>query len=600
MTKFFVKVPSLVKVGALLVAFSLLAVTQSSCTRKKTDSGNEEIVINSAIAANVKGLDPIDANDTYSSGVISQIYETLLHYHYLKRPLTLQPLLATEMPTASADGLTHTIKIKPGVMFHDDECFPNGKGRELTAEDFVYSWKRLADPKNNALGFWVFDKRIEGLNEWRTKVGKGEADYSTPVSGLQAPDKYTIVIKLTQPYYQLYYVLAMPYTSPVPKEAVEKYGKEIINHPVGTGPFKFDSWIRNSRIELVRNPNWRNETYPTDGEASDTTNGFLADAGKKIPFVDRVVMHEIVQEQPRWLKFMKGELDFSSIPKDNFETAIQDDKLSKEFAAKGIELFVVMEPDVTYTAFNMLDPILGKNEKLRKAISMATDVDSVIKKFFNGRAISAQSPIPPGVDAYDAKYKNPYKEFNVEKAKQLLAEAGFPGGKGLPELEFSTVSSTTSRQMAEFFKQNMAQIGVKVSIATSSWPQFQDKIHKKKAQIWGVAWLADYPDAENFLQLLYGPNTSPGPNGSNFDDSKFNKLYEKAALLPPGPERTDLYHQMRDIVVSEAPWVMGMHRMGYSLRHQWVKNYKPHPIISDGYKYFRVEGSEKAKMKAKL
>lgn len=582
-------------IAALLVA--ILGISTSSCTKKSSQGEN---VINAALRANLKGLDPVYASDTYSNAVVSQIYETLLHYHYLKRPLELAPLVAETLPETSKDGLTHTFKLRKGVMFHDDAAFPGGKGREVTAQDFIYSWKRLMDPAATSDGAWIFEGRIAGLDDWRTKVSKGEATFDTPIEGWSAPDSHTLVIKLTKPYYQLHYVLAMGYASVVPKEAVDKYGKEFLNHPVGTGPFKFESWVRNSKVVLVKNPNWNGHTYPTEGEPGDDKNGFLADAGQKLPFVDKLVFHEIIEDQPAWLMFQKGQVDILGIPKDNFDSAVVNNSLSEEMKKKGIQLEVTVEPDVTYTSFNMMDPLIGKNDNLRKAISLAMDTPTSIEKFYNGRAVSAHSPIPPGVDAYDPGFKNPYKEHSIEKAKELLAKAGFPEGKNLPPLVYSTTNSSTAAQMAEFFKLEMEKIGVQVKIEQSSWPQFTEKIRDKKAQIWGIAWLADYPDAENFLQLLYGKNISPGPNGSNFKNKEFDELYEKAALMPPGAERTKVYQRMRDIVVEQSPWVPGVHRLGYRLYHGWLRNYKSHSIVNDNFKYLRVDPKAQSEIKAKL
>ena len=575
----------------------VLGLTTTSCTKKSSEGEN---TINAVLRANLKGLDPVYASDTYSNSVVSQIYETLVHYHYLKRPLELAPLLAESLPEVTKDGLTHTFKIRKGVKFHDDPAFPEGKGRDITAQDFIYSWKRLMDPAAASDGAWIFEGRIVGLDKWREKLSKGEGKFEDEIEGITATNDHTLVIKLTKPYYQLHYVLAMGYASVVPKEAVDKYGKEFLNHPVGTGPFKFESWVRNSKVVLVKNPNWSGHTYPTEGEASDEANGLLADAGKKLPFVDKLVFHEIIEDQPAWLKFQKGQLDILGIPKDNFDSAVVNNNLSEDMKKKGMQLEVTVEPDVTYTAFNMLDPLIGKNENLRKAISMAIDTPTSIEKFYNGRAVTAHSPIPPGVDAYDPKFENPYKKFDVEKAKELLAKAGFPDGKNLPALTFSTTNSSTAAQMAEFFKLNMQQIGVEVKIEQSSWPQFTEKIRDKKAQIWGIAWLADYPDAENFLQLLYGKNSSPGPNGSNFKNKEFDDLYEKAALMPPGADRTKVYQRMRDIVVEQSPWVPGVHRLGYRLYHGWLKNYTSHSIVNDTFKYLRVDTKAQGDLKAKL
>ncbi len=586
------------KLAAALIflAAIMLAV---SCTKKEDDT---DTTINITLTANLKGLDPAHNSDAYTGAVLPQIYETLYNYHYLKRPLVLQPQLAEAMPEVSKDGLTVTIKIKKGVKFQDDECFKatGGKGRELVAEDFIYSWKRLSDPATVSDGFWIFDEKIKGLNEWREKIGKKEADYSAAIEGLQALDANTLVIKLTQPYFQLQYVLTMGYSSPLPKECVEHYGQEILNHPIGTGPYKLDSWVRNSKIILVKNPNFRGETYPTEGEPSDKAAGLLEDAGKPIPFADRVIFSEIIEDQPRWLNFVKGNLDFSDIPKDNFDTAVHDRKLNADMEKKGMKLQISEDPDVTYYAFNMDDRIVGKNKALRQAISMACDHETLISRYYNGRAINAQSMLPPAVDGYDPKYKNPYKEFNIAKAKELMKKAGYPEGKGLSELTFDAISGASSRQFAEFFQQNMAAIDIKVAIKVSTWPEFSKRLKEKKAQIWGIAWLGDYPDAQNFMQLLYGPNSSPGPNAANYKNAKFDDLYRKSMKLPPGSERTRMYQEMRDLVVEEAPWVFNTHRLAYRISHGWIKNLKRHRMVSDDIKYFRIDPKARAEMKTKL
>lgn len=531
---------------------------------------------------------------------MSVTYETLYQYHYLKRPLTLEPLLAEILPETSKDGLTLTIKIKKGVRFQDDPAFANGKSREVTAQDFVYSWRRLADPNNQSEGFWVFDGHIKGLNEWRDKMGKGQANYNTPIEGLQTPDPYTLVIKLTKPYYQLLYQLGSTYTSVVPHEAVEKYGKEFVNHPVGTGPYILSEWIRNSRLTFVRNPNWRGETYPTEGDKGDKEAGMLADAGKALPFADRVNFYELQEDQPRWLKFMKGETDWVEIPKDNFEGSVKDKNVLPEAAAKGFKLAVDTQSDVTFLGFNVLDPVLGKNPLLRKAMNLAFDTNTLLDRFYNNRGVVAQSQIAVGLEGYEPTFKNPYKQFNVAKAKELLAKAGFANGEGLPEIEYDCPSSATERQMGEYLQQQMAQIGVKINIQQFSWSQFNERLREKKSQMFGYAWMADYPDAENFLQLLYGTNESPGNNNSNYHNRDYDKAYEAAAKLPPGPARTELYKKMRDIFVEDMPWMPMINRFRYQLVQGWVKNFKAEMTIVNYFKYVRVDMNEKKTLKVKL
>ncbi len=596
----FFQLTTFIKGLALCVAVSLVTFGLTGCTKKVDDT---DTTINIPLRANVKGLDPINANDLYSSMVIQNIYEGLLDYHYLKRPYELKPLLAEEMPTVSPDGLTYTFKIRKGVRFHDNPAFPDGKGREITAEDFIYSWKRLADPRNASEGYWIFEDKIKGLTEWVNAIKNKTGDFDAPIEGLQAPDKHTLVIKLTQPYYQLQYVLAMPFAVVVPKEAVEKYGAEFLNNPVGTGPFMLEKpsdWIRNSKITLKRNPNWRGETYPTEGEPGDKEAGLLEDAGKPLQIADQLVFIELTEDQPRWQNFMKGNLEWVEIPNDNFDSAVKNDKIVPELAAKGIKLQISSAIEVVYTAFNMNDPILGKNKDLRRAFALASNIPVRIQRFYNGRALQAQGPIPPGLDGYDPDFKNPWGQFDREKAKEYLAKAGFPEGKGLPEFTYETLADSKSRQITEFEVQNWAAMGIKMKISTNTWPQFQEKIKNGQAQIFGLAWGADYPDAQNFLQLFYSKNVSPGPNDSGYKNPEYDKLYEASLKLPPGKERTELYKKMRDILIEDMPWIFGLHRLNYRLTHGWLRNFKYNEMTYGIYKYVRVDPKKRAELKPKL
>ena len=574
-----------------LSTLALLSVT--SCTGSKGTANTLRL----PMVADAKVLDPALVEDYYSAMAVALTNEGLLQYHYLKRPHELIPLLAESMPEVSKDGLTYTFKIKKGVKFSDHAAFAGGKGREVTAQDFVYSFLRVADPKVASGGFWIFDGHIKGLNEWREKQKTAEKiDYDHPPEGLKAVDASTLQITLLQKYPQLLFVLAMPQTFVVAHEVVDKLGKDFGNSPVGTGPYKFVNWQRGSRIVFDRNPSWRGETYPSDGEAADKDAALLSDAGKAIPFADRVELHVFVESQPMWLNFLSGSLDETGIPKDNFATAIKADtqELQPDLLKKGISLTKTAEPDVTYTAFNLEDPIIKKGgANLRKAISLALDKKKDIEVFLNGRGIIAQSPVPPGLAGYDEKYVNPYSEFSIEKAKEYLKKAGYPEGKGLPELVFESTQGTDSRQRAEKFQQELAAIGIKVRINVNQFSELTEKINQKKAQMWGIAWLADYPDAENFLQLLYGANKTPGPNGSNFDNKEYNKLYEQVRGMQDSPERRKLIHRMIEVFAEEMPWVAESHRISYSLTHPWLKNFKPGYMGASFAKFLRVDTEAK-------
>lgn len=578
----------------LVSSVSLTLLT--GCTSKtKTEPPN---TIHVAQTSEIKGLDPLYTSDLASGTEASRVYEGLLQFHYLKRPYTLIPNLAESMPDVSADGKTLTFKIKKGVLFQDNPCFKatQGKGRELVADDFVYTFKRIADPKLAGGGFWLFEGKIAGIDAWHGEAAKAPTtDYTKEIEGIKAIDRYTLQIKLVQRSAQFLFSLAMPLTFVVPHEGVEHYGKEFINHAVGTGPFRLESFSGASRIVWVKNPTYRLETYPSEGEHGDKEKGLLDDAGKPLPLADRVVVQIFKESQPKWLTFLSGKLDLADIPKDNFAQAIAPSgkELTPELKAKGIRLMIDPELDITHFSFNMKDPLVGKNKYLRQALSVAYDEGPFIEKFYNGRAVAAQGPIPPGLSGYDPNYKNPYRQFDLNKAKELLAKAGYPEGKGLPPLEYATLTDSTTRQGTEYAEMAFGKIGVKLKVNGYSWPEFQSAVKNHKGQLWSFAWLADYPDAENFLQLFYSKNASPGPNDSSYSNPEFDRLYEKSLTLVEGPERTALYKKMSIIVVEDCPWIFGAHRLGYSLAYSWLKNVKPHDFDHARIKYYRIDPSLK-------
>jgi oligopeptide transport system substrate-binding protein len=567
----------------------------------KSEGDGDKKVLNLVITAKVKGMDPIYANDRYSNNEIARVYEGLLEYHYLKRPYELIPNLAESMPMVSSDGRTYTFRIKKGVVFQDDVAFSDGKGRELVAADFVYSIKRLADPKLQSLGWWVIDGKIKGLNEWRKKYADlPKVDYGEEVEGVKALDRYTLQFTLSRSFPQFLYALAMPFTYVVAKEVVDKYGKEFLNHPVGTGPFVLPRFQQSNKIVYTKNPTFRKKLYPSDASPEFKKLGYLEDAGKPLPLVDKLVVNLIIESQPRWLNFQKGKVDYIGIPKDNFDSAIVPGKgLSEDLAKMGITLNITPSLDVTYVAFNH-DNKLFDNVALRRAMSMAYDVERGNKLFYNSTAMVAQSVVPPGIAGNVSGYKNPYRGLNVDGAKKMLAEAGYPNGTGLPVITYDTASSTVSRQQGEFFKKQMEQIGIKIKVVTNPWPEFQRKITNRTVMVYGIAWGADYPDAENFLQLLYGPNRSPGANGSGFDHQTFNKLYKSASVMQDSPERTALYEKMNRMAAELVPWIFGVHRQGYVLFHGWLKNYIQSDFDAGVAQYLDIDVDKKKEMRARL
>ncbi len=578
---------------ALLCALTCLL----SCTPKSQNISDEVVLV---IDANIPHLDPMHSTNKYSSTITANIFEGLYHYHYLKRPITIQPSLAEKEPEISQDGLTHTISIKKGIFFHDDPAFENNKGRELIADDFIYSWRRLADPKNKAMGWWVLDGLIQGLNQWRDQLREGKADYKTPISGLYAKDSHTLVVKLTRPSFQFLHFLAMPVTMVVAREVVEKYGSQISNHPVGTGPFRLESWNHNSEVRLIKNKSYREQYYPTEGSPEDLKNGLLKHKGERLPLAEKIRVKIITERQPLWLSFLKGEVDHGIVPIENYDQVFKNNILKKEYVDKGIQVLVQNRPDVTMIAFNMEHPLLGKNKNLRLAFAHAINYDLILDKFYNRRGIVAQGPIPPLLDGYDSEYKNDLG-FDIEKAKKYLVEAGYPQGAGLPVFDFELSNNATwSRQLGEMLKDFWGQAGIKIRLVTNTWPQFDQKLKSKKATLFEMAWSADYPDSENFLQLFYSKNVSPGSNNSNFMNREYDALFEKALRLSPGPERNQLYQQMVAFLNQEVPTLFLVHRIYRLPYHSWLENYNEHPTIFDSFKYLKINKSIKEKNWDKL
>lgn len=565
--------------------FLCLCITLASCTKNKV---SDEKVLHLLSIGKVSGFDPALGGDQYTSAEMGKVFEGLYEFHPTKRPYVLIPNLAEDLPTVSKDGLTYTFTLKKGVRFHDDAAFKEGKGRELKASDVIYSIKRLADPKLHARGWWLFDERVKGLNEWREKHQKSEkTNYDEEISGLKLIDDYRFALTLSKPFPQLLYAFAMPFTFAVAREVVETYGAEFLNHPVGTGPFILPKYEQSNRIVYTKNPNYREKYYPVE------------DQKLKVPGVDKFVVDIITESQPAWLAFQRGKLDYMGIPKDYFGDAIdENNQLKQSFKDKGIWLMSRPSLDVTFIAFNHENPIF-KNVKLRRAMSMAINRAEENKLFYNNTAVVAQGLIPPGMGGYKEDFKNPYVEFNLDLAKKLLKEAGYPDGKGLPELTLETGNSTTDRQMAEFMAKEMSKLGIKIKMGANTWPELVNKVSHKNFQLYTMAWNADYPDAENFLGLLYCPNKSPGINGSNYCNPKFDELFRKSTQMQDSPERTALYEKLNQMVALEVPIILSFHRTKYHLVQGWVKNYEPMEFNHSIYQYLEMDVKKKQELMEK-
>lgn len=569
----------------VVLCILIIPILLSACRRRDpSDSLDPEIIINQRLRSKVQTLDPADVGDTTSDGVCKEFYENLYTYHYLKRPLELVPQLAAAMPTVSEDGLVYHIPIRQDANFQDDPCFPEGKGRRLKAQDFVYAWKRIANVKARSKNWWIFDGKIVGLDEFRSytkSVDKNAVDYDRPVEGLHAADDFTIVVKLTRPWPQFVFWLAHLPTAPMSKEAVDYYGEDIVKHPVGTGAFQLKQWHRGIYLEAVRNPTFRPDFYPSQGAVGDAEAGLLADAGKRLPFADRVIWRLITEDQPRWLLLMRGEIDLNSIPKDNFGQAVSmAHELTDDMKQRGMKLELFDEPSTFWLGMNMNDPVLGKNKALRYAISYAIDRQYFIDLLWNGRCHPAYGCFPPPMKAYDPSIKEYSPSvYDLEKARQCLAEAEKIHGGSIPKLRLSFGGvDNFYRQSGQFFKRNLNEIGLDVTIELYDWPTYLEKLRTGDLQMYFSGWMADYPDAESFLTCFYSPN-APWPNSSQYNNPEFDALYEKVSVMPDSPERTELYRRAQRMIIEDMPCAFTYHRVGYIIRHGWLENVKP-----DGYK----------------
>jgi len=572
-----------------------------------------------ALTEDPRTLDPAQASDTNSAEILSQIYDSLYQNAYLARPYRVEPALAAGYPekrffyeaveekgaVRRVERMEYVFKLKDDIFFQDDPCFPGGKGRRVTAGDVVYAIKRLADPAVQSTGYWLVEGKIKGMDAFfKEAAATGKADYSRDIEGLAAPDERTLRITLTEPFPAFIYVMSMPYTAPVAHEAVEYYNAPgragFTRHPVGTGAYRLKSWERQHRIILERNPTYRKDYYPSTGAPGDREKGLLVDAGKAMPFIDEVWYTIIATPQPLWLLFLQGYLDASGIPQEQFDRVItQKLDLSEDFVRKGISLEVGSGLDVYYIAFNMRDPVLGRNIALRRALSLSYDTDLYNQIFLNGRAINAQGPLPPGIFGYDPRLVNPYKAHDVERARRLMVEAGFPGGidartgKQL-ELTYDISSdSPAARERASFDMRCFEQLGIKVKLQVNTFSQYLERTIKGTFQMTFSGWVADYPDPENFLQLLYGPNRPPSPNHSAFSDPEYDRLYQQMKVMEDTPERLAVIHKMVEIAIEKCPWIFIVHTPSYVLRHGWYKNGKSHAIPGNYRKYLRIDGEER-------
>jgi len=526
-------------VGGLVVALGIsVSIT----------SPRDPQTLYSIYEANLRSLDPAICNDTVGSAILSNVYECLYSYRYPAPPYVLFPQLAEEMPKISEDGLTYTIKLRKGIRFYDPgrRAFPKGIGPEMKASDVIHSWKRVANFHLAAPNFsTIFQDKIVGLddfNKYTESTPREKVDYDRPVEGLQALDDYTLQIKLLRPAPQFIYQLAHGGSAIVSRAGAEIYGEGLKEHPVATGPYIMTEYLQDQRLVFEANPAYRGRP-DVDGYAK------VSDADR-LPKIKRMRYDYFRERIPSWHLFNQKLYDvLERIPKESFDSAVDPEtqELTQEMKDKGIKLIKTTEASMYYWGFNFNDKIVGKNKPLRQAMSMAYDRDKFIKVYRNGRGIPMNGPIPPGFPTYDKNFKNPYTTFNLPAARALMQQAQRINGGPLPTLAvLMQDTDSATRQMAEFFSNQMRQIGLTVKPDYATWARFQELVDARETQIFSAGWAADYPDEQTFLMLFYGKFAPPGGvNPCGYVNPEYDKLYEKASVMNASPEREKLYRQMR-------------------------------------------------------
>lgn len=513
-----------------------------------------------ALTSEIRSLDPARVGDTASSLIASQIYEGLLE---LDDKLQLRPGLAESLE--SPDGITWTFRLRKGVRFQDDPCFPGGAGRGLTAHDVKYSFLRIADPDVLSTGWWIFRGRVKGMDAYRRELLAAKEEGRKPrvmdVAGLKVLDDRTLRIELTKPFAPFLNLLAMSYAWVVPREVVECRGVDFFRHPVGTGPFVLEEWRPGVHVLLKRNQNYWGKD----------------ERGEKLPRLDGIRIRMLRDNLVAFLEFDRGNLDYTGIPEEVWTRVMTPERKLKKKYRKYL-LFTVPSLDVHYYGFMMDKEPFAGNRLLRQALNYAVNREAIIKHVLNGRGVPASGVLPPGIPGHRGDLSG-YR-YDLDKAKELLALAGYPRGEGLPELTLQLNSGgTLNEDIAAAVQAMLAEVGVKVKLMVVSWPQHLDSIDRGKPHFFRLGWIADYPDPENFLALLYGKNHSPaGPNSTRYANTRFDELYQRALSLTNSEKRMKLYMEAEKIAVEDAPWLFLTHSEVYRLTQPYLRNMEANPM----------------------
>jgi ABC-type transport system substrate-binding protein len=556
------------------------------------------------------GLDPARISDIYSRTITPHIFEGLYCYDHLARPVKFKPLTADGMPQVSADFRIWTVKVKPGIFFADDPAF-NGKKRELVAQDYVYSFKRFADPVNKSPAWnGMENDHYLGLTELREAALKSRKpfDYDHEIEGVRALDRYTVQFALKDPRPRFIETLAGgDLYGAVARDVVEFYGDKVDEHPVGTGPFKLVQWRRSSFIALERNPDFRAMFYDGEPTADDAEGQALLARfkGRRLPMIDRVEISIIEEEQPRWLSFINNEADIAYRVGFQFVTqAMPNGKVAPNLAKRGIQGYKATEPAGNYYIFNMDDPMVGgygaDRVALRRAIGLGIDANTIINYAYNGLGAVAQSPMLPHTTAYDPKERSEVGDYDPARAQALLDLYGYKdrdgdGWREMPDgspllLKIATQSDQRSRKISEVMDRNMRTLGIRVTSQVAQWPENLKAVRAGKLQMWSLGMWAAGPDAVGVFQL-YDSREIGGQNYARFKMPAVDKLYDELQLLPDGPRRAAAFREIEKLALAYMPYKFVLERRAVDMTQPQLIGFRRPIFWNEWWQFVDIDNS---------
>jgi oligopeptide transport system substrate-binding protein len=591
-----------IRCAAALMGISLLlgaGMERGACA---ADMGK---TLHVAFLAAETGLDPQAVADVYSFAVTEAIFDPLYRYDYFARPVRLVPNTAAAAPDVSDGGRTYTIRVQPGIYFAADPAF-KGRRRELTAADYVYSFKRILDPKVRSYWLYLFENNLRGLEPLLARARSGHAfDYDAPIEGLAALDRYTLRIRFHRPFYGFEWWLGTGAFAAVAREVIEAHqddSRRAMAHPVGTGPYRLKQWTRGQRIVLEANPGYRDVAFPAPGPGSTRDDAATASGlvGRRLPLVGNVDIRIIEEAQPRLLSFDAGELDYLDVPSSLAERVLDGAALRPAYAERQVRLHREIEPSVSFFFFNLDDPLVGGYEPpklaLRRAVSMGYDRAGAIRTLRNGQSVPADQPIPPGLYGHDPRYVAPYG-YDPVAARALLERFGYrdrdgdgyreqPDGKPLT-LVLASTTDAAARTSDEFWKRCMDAIGLRITFLKNKWPELNKMSEAGQLMMWGLGWTSTIPTGIDFYSYFYSRNIGTS-NDARMRLPAFDALYEKARAVPDGAQRGATYDAMNDLIFSYAPWILTDYPYRNVVVQPWVRGYKLNAFVQQQWQYYDV------------